>query len=77
MKLDILQILHEETTTQYNPDGKDKRVIESDEFDTVANQIDTMYKKHLIDFATWYSGMDKEKVLKAYDRFIKESNDLI
>lgn len=44
LKLDILQILQEEATTQYNPDGKDSRVIDSDEFDTVANQIINLFK---------------------------------
>ena len=43
MKADILQILHEEATTQYNPNGKDERVVNSDEFDTVANQIINLY----------------------------------
>ncbi len=72
MKVDILQILHEEATTQYNPDSKDERVINSDEFDTVANQIITLSNKHLIDFASWYSGMDRTKVEKAYKRFLEE-----
>jgi hypothetical protein len=44
MKTDILQILHEEATTQYNPNGKDERVVNSDEFDTVANQIVNLFK---------------------------------
>jgi molybdopterin converting factor small subunit len=44
MKADILQILEEEATTQY-PIGKAKeRVINSDEFDTVANQIVNLFK---------------------------------
>jgi hypothetical protein len=45
MKSDILQILIEESTTQYNLDGPDKRVIESDEFDTVANQILNLFEE--------------------------------
>ena len=44
MKADILQILQEEATTQYNPNGKDERVVNSDEFDTVANQIVNLFK---------------------------------
>ncbi len=44
MKADILQILHEEAMTQYNPDGKDERVVNSDEFDTVSNQIVNLFK---------------------------------
>jgi len=28
--------------------------------------------EHAIDFAIWYSGMDKVKVKKAYKRFVKE-----
>jgi hypothetical protein len=30
-----------------------------------------------IDFIKWYSGMDKEKILKAYERWIKESGTTI
>lgn len=39
MKSEILQILLEESTTLYNPDGKNETVINSDEFETVANQV--------------------------------------
>ena len=53
MKADILQILHEEAMTQYNPEGKDERVVYSDEFDTVANQIIELYKPK------WISVKDK------------------
>lgn len=44
LKLDILQILQEEANTQYNPEGKDSRVICSDDFDTVANRIINLFK---------------------------------
>lgn len=52
LKLDILQILQEEATTQYNPEGKDSRVICSDEFETVANQIINLFKmqKQYVEF---------------------------
>jgi len=29
--------------------------------------------KEIIDFAQWYSGMDREKVVAAYRRFLKET----
>lgn len=29
-----------------------------------------------IDFVKWYSGMEQEKILKAYERWIKESGNL-
>jgi len=32
-------------------------------------------KKQIIDFAVWYSGMEREKVLKAYHRYLKEKRD--
>jgi hypothetical protein len=44
LKLDILQILQEEATTKYNPEGKDSRVIYSDEFETIANKIINLFK---------------------------------
>ena len=53
MKADILQILHEEATTRYNSDSDDERVINSDEFDTVANQIINLFNNQ------WISVNDK------------------
>lgn len=32
----------------------------------------TLSSKDLIEFATWYSGMDKEKVERAYARYLNE-----
>ena len=29
--------------------------------------------KPIIDFSTWYSGMDREKVVKAYERYLLET----
>ena len=68
MKADILQILHEEATTQYNPNGKDERVVYSDEFETVANQIVNLFKDKkytykemrafAVDFAYYIYGND-------------------
>lgn len=29
-----------------------------------------------LDFVKWYSGMEEEKILKAYERWIKESGNL-
>lgn len=29
-------------------------------------------KEEMMDFATWYSGMEKSKVKKAYSRYLKE-----
>ena len=43
MKADILQILHEEAMTS-NHSRPDERVVSSDEFDTVANQIVNLFK---------------------------------
>ena len=43
MKADILQILHEEAMTS-NHLRPDERVVNSDEFDTVANQIVNLFK---------------------------------
>jgi hypothetical protein len=38
-------------------------------------QTDILYREEsIIDFATWYSGMDKEKVARAYIRYLKEVN---
>lgn len=35
------------------------------------------YKARLcIDFAEWYSGMDREKVEKAYNRYLKEKRSV-
>lgn len=39
MKTKILQILHKESTTNYYPYGENERVLSSDYFDTVTNQI--------------------------------------
>lgn len=30
----------------------------------------------VIDFATWYSGMERSKVVKAYHRYLKEVNPM-
>ena len=30
---------------------------------------------NIIGFASWYSGMSEEKVLRAYERFLKENNE--
>ena len=30
------------------------------------------HRREAIEFATWYSGMDREKVFKAYQRWRKE-----
>jgi hypothetical protein len=35
------------------------------------NGID-MERNEIIEFATWYSGMDREKVERAYKRYLKE-----
>jgi hypothetical protein len=66
MKADILQILHEEATTQYNPDGKDERVINSDEFDTVANQIINLFNNQWISVNDKLPG-ERERVLCLYE----------
>jgi hypothetical protein len=29
--------------------------------------------EHVLNFAVWYSGMEKEKVRKAYDRYLREA----
>ena len=30
-------------------------------------------EKEIIDFTTWYSGMDREKVIRAYQRYLRET----
>jgi hypothetical protein len=36
-------------------------------------QAKEMENKRLIDFAQWYSGMDRDKVVRAYERYQKET----
>jgi len=35
-----------------------------------------MTEKDIINFATWYSGMHRQKVQKAYERYLREVNKL-
>jgi hypothetical protein len=58
MKADILQILHEEAMTS-NHSRADERVVNSDEFDTVANQIVNLFKN---------KKYTEEDMLKAFER---------
>jgi hypothetical protein len=38
------------------------------------NMIENAIDECSIAFGTWYSGMEKEKVAKAYERYLKETN---
>lgn len=38
-----------------------------------AQSLRSKEEKHLLDFATWYSGMAPEKVQKAYERYLRET----
>jgi hypothetical protein len=58
MKADILQILHEEAMTS-NHSRPDERVVSSDEFDTVANQIVNLFKD---------KKYTEEDMLKAFEK---------
>jgi hypothetical protein len=33
-------------------------------------------KEEAINFGTWYSGMEREKVIKAYDRYLREKESI-
>jgi hypothetical protein len=37
------------------------------------DEIKAMEKEQIISFAAWYSGMEKEKVQRAYNRYLNET----
>jgi len=39
----------------------------------IIEQAKEMEKQQIIDFGVWYSGMEQEKVKKAFERFKKET----
>jgi hypothetical protein len=45
-------------------------------FEMVVNFIDSSNGQLPLDFVKWYSGMEQEKILKAYERWEKESGNL-
>lgn len=49
------------------------------EYDKKADEILRLFSvsgQLPLDFVKWYSGMEQEKILKAYERWIKESGNL-
>jgi hypothetical protein len=54
----LLQQMDLETISKY-----DKQLVKAKE----------MEKQQIIDFGVWYSGMEQEKVKKAFERFKKET----
>ena len=43
-----------------------------DKLDDLVEELRKPDEKSILDFAQWYSGMEREKVLRAYKRYLKE-----
>jgi hypothetical protein len=47
--------------------------ISNQKFDELLEKAKQMEKERIISFAEWYSGMEKEKVERAYQRYLNET----